>query len=132
MSGADAHLCHLSRSIAAAVAAVPATAEAARELLRSTRALLHSAVDARCDELEGGIAAAEFSKIAALERELCTVDAALERWRAEQGTAAEAAASLGDAELAEQHAELTARFDAAESLRLWRDTSGCRGSRFPL
>lgn len=38
----------------------------------------------------------------------------LESWRTEQGAAAEAVVSLGDTELGAQHAEPTARLDAAE------------------
>lgn len=59
---------------------------------------------------------AESSKQAALERELCAVDAALEAWRAECASVARDAASLGDEELEAKRAELTARLDAVESL----------------
>lgn len=50
-----------------------------------------------------------------MERELCAVDTALERWRAELVTAAEIAASLADADLLARHAELEARLDDAEA-----------------
>jgi hypothetical protein len=115
VSGADAFLCHLGRSIAAALQSIPAKAEAARALLRSTRAALLSAVNSRCDELEARINDVESDKIATLERELCAVDAALECLRAGRGAAAEASASLEDSELAARDDELTARLDAAES-----------------
>lgn len=118
VSGADAFLCDLSSRIAAALQTVPVSSEAARDLLRSARETLIRAVNARCDVLEGHINAAERSKIVALERELCAVDVALERWRAERGAAAEAASSLNDAELAGRNAELTDNLDAAEALLL--------------
>jgi len=44
---------------------------------------LHAAIDSRCEELEARLSQAESTKIAALERELVTVDTALERWRSE-------------------------------------------------
>ena len=112
----DALLCHVGRSITAALQAVAVTSESARAVLRSTRASLIFAVNSRCDELEAFIAAAESTKVAALERELCTVDAALESWRAERGAVVEAAATLQDDELPSQRAVLTARLDAAEAL----------------
>ena len=107
-SSADAYLCHLGRSIADALRSVTAKVVAARAQLRSTCAALLSAVNSRCDELEERVVDAGSSKIAALERELCAVDAALEIWRSERGAAA-------DAEFSARHAELTARFDAAEA-----------------
>lgn len=115
VSGTDAFLCHLGRSIVDSLRSVPTQSEAARALLRSMRAELHSAVDSRCDELEGRIVAAETAKVAALERELCSIDTSLELWRAERSAATEAAASLDDEELLAQHSELTARLDAAET-----------------
>lgn len=112
----DALLCHVGRSIAAALQAVAVTSESSRAVLRSARASLLTAVNLRCDELEACIAAAESAKVSALERELCTVDAALEHWRAERGAVVEAAMALEDDELLAQHAALTARLDAAEAL----------------
>jgi len=58
------------------------------------RATLHAAIDARCDDLEAGLSRAESAKIAALERELVAVDAALERWRSETRVVQDAVASL--------------------------------------
>lgn len=115
VSGAEAYLCHLGRSINVSLDDVPVKAETARAQLRSVRAALHSAVDTRCDELEARINDAESTKIATLERELSAVDAVLERLRAQRGAAAEAAATLNDAELLGCHAELTARLDDAEA-----------------
>ena len=123
VSGADAYLCHLGRSIADALRSVPLASEAARAQLRSSRAALHAGVNARCDELDARVTAAESAKLMALERELCTVDAVLERLRAERGAAAEASASLSDAELAPRLAELTARMDAAEAQLLTLPTT---------
>lgn len=111
----DSFLCHLGRSIVASLQSVPVASETARVQLASVRATLHSAIDSRCDELEGRVNSAESSKIAAFERELCAVDAALERWRAERSAAAEAAASLDDAEFLARYAELVARLDGAQA-----------------
>jgi len=75
----------------------------------------HSAIDARCDDLEAGLSAAESAKIVALERELVAVDAALERWRSETRVVQDAVASLSDAELMAQHADLVSRLDGLEA-----------------
>jgi len=110
-----AFLCQLGRSIAAALRAVPETAEASRTHLRSMRATLHAAIDARCDDLEAGLSRAESAKVAALERELVAVDAALERWRSETRVVQDAVATLSDAELMSRHAELIARLEGLEA-----------------
>lgn len=114
MSSTDAFLCLHGRSIADALRALSAAAEVARTELHTMRAALISAVNERCDYLARRIDDAESSKVAAFERELCAVDAALEHWRAERRAVAEAAASLDDSELSARHAELTARLNAAE------------------
>lgn len=114
VSGVDSFLCHLSHAITAALEIVSASAEASRARLRSTRAALLFAVNSRCDHLEASTSAAESFKISTLERQLCDVDAVLEKLRAERGAAAEASASLSDAALVARHAELTARLDAAD------------------
>jgi len=54
----DAFMCHLGQAIAAALRTVPDTAEAALTHLRSMRATLHAAIDARCDDLEAGLSRA--------------------------------------------------------------------------
>lgn len=113
--GADSFLCHIGRSIADSIHKVAVSSEESRAELRSVRAALHSAVDSRCDELEARIHSAESTKIAALERDLCTVDTALELWRAEQRAAAEAAASLDNTDLVARQAELLSRMEAAEA-----------------
>jgi len=113
--GTDAFLCQLGRSIAAALRTVPDTAEASRTHLRAMRATLHAAIDARCDELEAGLSRAESAKIAALERELVAVDAALERWRSETRVVQDAVATLSDEELVPRHAELIARLEGLEA-----------------
>lgn len=119
VSGADAFLCHLGRSILDAIRSVSLSAELARVQLQSVRAsegpLPRAIVNSRCDELEELIASAESGKVASLERELCAVDAALEGLRTERGAAAEAVAPLGDGELVIRYAELTSRLDAAEA-----------------
>lgn len=115
VSDADAFLCHLGRTISEALLTVPADSETARDQLRTIRAGLISAVNSRCDELEARISAAEITKVAALERQLCDIDAVLSQLRVERAAVAEAAASLGDAELGEKHADLTARLDVAEA-----------------
>lgn len=118
VSGTDAHLCHLERSISASIQSVSVAAEVARSQLRSTRTALLFAVNSRCDELEERITTAEALKIAAPERELCAVDSVLEKLRAERAAATDAVASLGDTEFVAQHAELTARLDSADALLL--------------
>ena len=115
VSGADAFLLHLGRSITAALQAVAESAEAARTKLRETRAALHAAIDERCDALMANIDSAEASKTTALERELVSVDAALERWRAESAAVRDAVSTLSDADLKEQHATLSSRFDDLEA-----------------
>lgn len=113
VSGADAFLCHLSRSIVGALERLAASAEAARLRVIASRDARDVRTMSHCDELESRIESAETSKRVALERELCAVDAVLERLRAVRGTAVEAAASMGDAELETWHTELTARLDVA-------------------
>lgn len=100
VSGADAFLCHLSRSIASALEYLASSAAAAHARLQSARDTVHLAeAHVHCDELEAGIISAEYVKRAALERELCVVDAALERLRTERGGVIGAATSLSDDEL---------------------------------
>lgn len=113
--GADAYLCHLGLAIANALRTIPVASEAAHAQLQQTRAALLAAVNARCDELDARISSAVSAKVAALERELCAVDTALGRWRADRVAAAEAAAALGDAEFAAKHTELNTRLDSAEA-----------------
>ena len=114
----DACLLQLGRSIAAALQMVATIAEDARASLRQARSALHAAVDSRCDELQSSLNAAEAARVAILERELVTVDAALERWRSEGAGMCEAVAALSDAELSSQHDTLTTRLDNMESLLL--------------
>jgi len=105
----------LERSIAAALLAVSGSAQAAFAELRSYREILHSAIDARCNDLEAGLLRAESAKVVALERELVAIDAALERWRSETCVVHDAVASLSDTELMTQHAGLASRLDALET-----------------
>ena len=116
VTGADAFLVDLGRSIAAALQSLRESAETVRAQLRESRMALHGAIDARCDELGVGIDSAEATKAAALERELVACDAALERWRAESGAVRDALSSQSDAELAMQHAALSSRLDAMDVL----------------
>jgi len=109
--GADAFLCHLSRSIAGALERLAAFAEVARSRISATRDTAAVEAQLHCDELESSVESATASKRVALERELCAVDAALERLRAERG----AATSCSETELEAQHAELTARLDAVDA-----------------
>jgi len=62
LSDTDAFLCHLGRSIGAVLRSLSDCAEASHEELRAMRVTLHSAVDARCDELEAGLSRAESAK----------------------------------------------------------------------
>jgi len=105
----------LGTTVAAALRNVSESAEEARSQLRTQRAALHAAIDARYDTLEQGIADAVSSKTAALERELCTIDGVLESWRAGCSGMRETLASLHDAELMEQQVVLNARLDDLES-----------------
>lgn len=122
VSGADSFLCHLSRSIAAALEDLTASAADACVRLQPLRHV-HAEHKATIDELEASVSAAELAKRVALERELCAVDAALELVRAERSVVSEAAASLGNLELVAQHAELTRRLDAADATLLALPTS---------
>lgn len=115
VSGADAFLCHLSRSISAALECLAASAEAARVRLRAARDVIRGNDNPHFDELEARIALAESSKRIALERELCAVDAVLEVLRDKWNAATLAVAALSDAELLSQHAELVARLDDADA-----------------
>ena len=80
-TGTDAFICHLGRSVSTAMASLQDAAEASLAQLRETRMTLHAAVDARCDDLERSLQVAISTKTAALERELVSIDAALELWR---------------------------------------------------
>jgi len=115
VSGADAFLVHLGRSIASALQSLSEAAEGARAQLNSTRSSLLAAVNARCDVLGVNIDAAEAAKAASLERELVAVDAALDSWRAESAAVREAASSLSDADLEMQHDMLSCRLTDAET-----------------
>ena len=95
VSGADAFLCHLSRSIIGALEHLAASAEAARARVNEMR----EAALSRCDELERRVESTETIKRVALECELCAVDAALENLRAERSTTADAVYSHCDGEL---------------------------------
>jgi hypothetical protein len=53
----------------------------------------------RCDELERQVELTETFKRVTLERELCRVDATLERLRVERSTVAKAVTSFVDTEL---------------------------------
>jgi len=96
VTGTDASLCRLGQCIASALQTLRRSAEAARVELCSIRATLHAAVDSRCDDLEAVLLKAQSAKVAALERELIAVDAALERWRSETRVVQDAVASLSD------------------------------------
>lgn len=113
VSGVDAFLCHLGRTIVDGLQRVSETSEAARAKLRSARAAILFAVNSRFDDLEARIAATETSKVANLESELCTVDRVLELLRAERGAAADAATSMDDIDLIATHHELVDRIGAA-------------------
>lgn len=117
--GTDAFLVYLGRSIATALQSTAHSAEVSRAQLSETRSSLHAAIDARCDELNKLIDSDEFGKVDTLERELISVDAALEHWRTESAAVCEAASSLPDDEFYSQHAALLSRVGAMESqLRL--------------
>lgn len=106
-------LVHIGRSVGNALRAVTETADVAKKLLHATRAELHAAVDARCDELGESIDSGLARKIASLELELVTVEAALVQWRSATGPVVEATRSMPDAEFDAQHDALALRVDAA-------------------
>ena len=113
--GIDAFLVHLGRSITGALESVAETAEASRARVCEARSALHAAIDARFNDIEKAIVAAEVCKVASLERELLAVDAALEHWRSESSAVCEAASSLSDDMLEAQQAALSSRLDYAEA-----------------
>lgn len=128
VAGADAFLCHLSGSITAALECLASSADAARAQLQSVQI----ADKAHAEMLEANIFSAETSKRVSLERELCAVDGALERLRAERAAASDALASLGDAELVARHADLLAGLDAAEAQVLNLPTTVVESSHVEL
>lgn len=111
----DDLFCRVGRAIYDAADAVPKNAEAARCRLRELRLVIHDAVDARFDELESKISAAEAVKAAALACELIAVDAALQRWRSDTAAVSHTIAVLSDAELETQQAALTSRLTDIEA-----------------
>jgi hypothetical protein len=115
-TGVDAGLCALGREVADVIRAVGESAEAERQRLESLRANLHIAIDTRIDELLAKVATAESAKIAALERELERLDAALERSRREYGAAREALTSKSDDEIVSRSHTLTASLDGIDAL----------------
>ena len=115
IAGAEGFLVHLGRSISAALQSVAESAATARTQLREAQAVLHAAIDARCEDLISCINSSEATKVACLERELIAVDAALERWRVDTGAVRESVSSLSDTELEVQHSTLSSRLDALET-----------------
>ena len=115
INSVDAFLLHVGRSMTEALQTTYASAEVSRAQLRETRAALHAAIDARCDELATNIDSAEAGKAASLERELVNIDAALEKWRAESRAVHEAASSLSDADLLSQQPDFYSRLDDLEA-----------------
>jgi hypothetical protein len=114
--GADATLCALGREVAGVLRSVGESSEAERQRLESLRATLHIAVDSRINEVLEMVTTAESVKIAALERELERLDAALERMRREHALAREALTSKSDDEIAALSAALTASLDGIDAL----------------
>lgn len=113
---ADAFLCHLARSIAAALEHLASSAESAHTRLQFVRQSAGLEGKSHCDDLKASIASAECSKRTVLEHQLCEVDTALERLRAVRVASAKAAATLSDSELTAAHTELAAQFDAVDAL----------------
>lgn len=114
-SGIDECVRFLGRAVAEASEAVPQFAEAVRVKLREARLVIHAAVDARFDELEHRVDAAEAAKLAALEYELVAVDVTLELWRSVSAAVMTTAAALSDPELKTQHSALSSRLDDMEA-----------------
>ena len=116
VSGTDESLVRLSKAITGALESVTGSTEAAHVQLRSSRAALYAAIDARCDELAAGLDSAKVNKVASLERELVTVDAALELCRSKSGAMQAAAASLAEIEALRTTLSFNVE-DAGEELR---------------
>ena len=114
-AGIDGFLCALGRTVSEAVQSLADSAESSRAQLREMRAVIHAAVNARFEEVEQQVNAAEAAKSAALERELVSVDATLERWRSGYSTFRDDVAAISDSELKAHHAKFTSRLDAAEA-----------------
>ena len=112
-SGTDASLCQLGQSVAEALRAVPTSAETARAQLREVRAALHASVDARCDELERSIAAAQSAKVSVLEHELVSIDSALDSLRSASIAVRKAVASFSDHDLLAQNATLNSQLESS-------------------
>lgn len=115
MIGTDAILCRLACSASYGLRRLVAYAEAVRVQLRTVRELERIKRALRNCDQEAHMTTADSVKVATLELELFSVDAVLRRWRAERSAVTEDADSLSDAELVAQHAELTARLDAADA-----------------
>jgi hypothetical protein len=113
--GADAGLCALGREIAGVIRAVGESAEAERQRLEALRSTLHVTIDQQIDGLLSKVLTAESAKIAALERELERLDAALERTRREHAAAREALTSNSDDEITALSAALTASLDGIDA-----------------
>lgn len=118
-AGIDGFLCALGRKVSDALQSLSDSAESSRVQLREIRAVVHAAVNARFEEVEQAINAAEAVKSTALERELVSVDATLERWRGMHTSFNNDVAALSNTELIAQHATLSSRLDDMEvELRL--------------
>jgi hypothetical protein len=113
--GRDAFLCHLGRSVAAAMRTTAEAAETARTRLRAERVALHAAIDTRFDALETRLTMAENAKLVALEGQLNAVDCDLECWQRESRSVREATTTLVDSELAQQQTVFAARLDGVEA-----------------
>ena len=115
VDGIDEFLRQLGRSIAETMGLLPEAAESARQLLREKRLELHAAIDVRFDELDTLVKDAEAAKVAALERELVTVEAVLERWKKDSADIIGAATSLSDSAFETQHSALSSGLDDIEA-----------------
>lgn len=121
--GPDAFLCHLGRAVHDAHRSLGGQAEAAYAEIRHSRARLLCAVNDRFDALNALVAEAAATKSAALEHELCAVDAALEKVRRARGATTvfleaahkDTAAGLGTERISERTSELAALLDASDA-----------------
>ena len=113
-TGVHEFVCHLGRSVNDAARTLAEAAETSRGQLRDLRCVLHAAVDARLDELELLVSAAEAKKASALERELVAIDAALDRWQVDSVAVMEAVDALTDRDLEAHYATLSSRLDSME------------------
>jgi TPR repeat protein len=113
--GTDGIVCSFGKAVAAAMTSLDASFEASCQEVEHFRSLAHAAINDRADELIQQLTAARGAKASTLERQLESIDSALESLRCEHAAARDAAETLNDADLVAHHPELSARLDAVDA-----------------